>query len=258
VLIIPAIDLLDGRAVRLRQGNYRQPTDFGDPIELACRFAAQGAQRLHLVDLDGAREGEWRNLETIARIAAAVSLPVQAGGGARHPAQVESALRRGVDRVVVGTAAASSADPAGWVRRFGDRLAFSLDSRRGQIVTEGWRRRAPVGLLELARRLRDAGAPCFIHTEVSRDGMLSGVDLTGLRLLRPLGVPVLVAGGITTYDDLKRAREAGAEGAIIGRALLSQRIDLARALEAVGGHQAPRQMDGVPNRTSLNSTYLEN
>jgi phosphoribosylformimino-5-aminoimidazole carboxamide ribotide isomerase len=232
VLIIPAIDLLGGRAVRLEQGDFDRMTDFGpDPIELARGFAAAGASWLHVVDLDGARRGHWCHLDVIAEIVASVGVPVQAGGGARDVAQVEAALERGVSRVIVGTAATESiARAASWTARFGPRLVFSLDTRDRRILTEGWRRESAEDPVALAEQLRDAGAHRFIHTDTRRDGTLGGPDLSGLSALLPLGVPVLVAGGVATYADLEAIRDAGAEGAIVGRALLEGKIELGPAL----------------------------
>jgi phosphoribosylformimino-5-aminoimidazole carboxamide ribotide isomerase len=230
VLIIPAIDLLGGRAVRLEQGDFARVTDFGDPLELARRYADGGASWLHVVDLDGAREGSWRQLDVIADIVKA-GVPVQAGGGARDVAQVEAALQRGVARLIVGTAAAESpAVAASWAARFGPRLVFSLDTRGRRVLTQGWRTESDEAPGVLAERLRDAGAQRFIHTETARDGMLRGPDLLSLSALLPLGVPVLVAGGVATYADLEALRDAGAEGAIVGRALLEGKIELGPAL----------------------------
>lgn len=231
MLIIPAIDLLGGRAVRLEQGDFARVTDFGpDPIELARRFAGEGAPWLHVVDLDGARSGHWCHLDVIAEIVASAGVPVQAGGGARDLAQVEAALERGVARVIVGTATESPAIAASWAARFGPRLVFSLDTRDRRILTQGWRIQSADDPVALAETLRDAGARRFIHTDTVRDGMLRGPDLSGLSALLPLGVPVLVAGGVATYADLEAIRDAGAEGAIVGRALLEGKIELAPAL----------------------------
>jgi phosphoribosylformimino-5-aminoimidazole carboxamide ribotide isomerase len=231
MLIIPAIDLLGGRAVRLEQGDFARVTDFGpDPVALARAYAAAGASWLHVVDLDGARLGHWCHLDVIAEIAAA-GVPVQAGGGARDLAQVEAALERGVARVIVGTAATESpATAASWAARFGPRLIFSLDTRDRRVLTQGWRNESAEDPVALAQSLRDLGARRFIHTDTVRDGTLRGPDLSGLRALLPLGVPVLVAGGVATYADLEAIKDAGAEGAIVGRALLEGKIELAPAL----------------------------
>jgi phosphoribosylformimino-5-aminoimidazole carboxamide ribotide isomerase len=232
VLIIPAIDLLGGRAVRLEQGDFARVTDFGpDPVALASGFAAAGATWLHVVDLDGARQGHWCHLDVIAQIVAAAGVPVQAGGGARDLGQVEAALERGVARVIVGTAATESPSVAAtWFARFGPRLVFSLDTRSRRVMTDGWRHELAEDPAALAERLRDAGARRFIHTDTTRDGTLRGPDLAGFSALIPLGVPVLVAGGVATYADLEAIRDAGAEGAIVGRALLEGKIELGAAL----------------------------
>jgi len=242
VLIIPAIDLIDGRAVRLEQGDFGRVTEFSpDPVDLARRYAAAGATWLHVVDLDGAKAGRWQHLEVITRIAAAVSVPVQAGGGARTPALVKAALDRGVARVIVGSAAAAGSveDLGDFINRFGRQLVFSLDTRNGKVLTDGWQTASATDLPTLARRLADAGATRFIHTETSRDGMLRGVDLLGLSALLPLGVPVLVAGGVATYRDLQQIRDAGAEGAIVGRAFLDGTIDFHHAL-TIAAAREPR------------------
>ena len=232
MLIIPAIDLLGGRAVRLEQGDFARVTDFGpDPVAIARGFADAGAPWLHVVDLDGARLGHWCNLDVIARVVAAAGVPVQAGGGARDLAQVEAALERGVARVIVGTAATESlARAASWAARFGPRLVFSLDTREGRVLTRGWRSESAEDPVSMAEQLRDVGAHRFIHTDTLRDGTLRGPDLSGLSALLPLGVPVLVAGGVATYAHLEAIRDAGAEGAIVGRALLEGKIELGPAL----------------------------
>jgi phosphoribosylformimino-5-aminoimidazole carboxamide ribotide isomerase len=242
MIVLPAIDLLDGRPVRLRQGDFDQVTRFGDDaVALARRFEAGGAEWLHLVDLDGARSGRWRNLEVIAQVVAAVSVPVQAGGGARETGDVEAALELGVARVVVGTTAlASPTTFEGWARRYGDRLAVSLDVREGRLAVEGWTAESADSLLTVAQRLKAAGVRRFIHTNVGRDGTLGGVDLDGLRCVAPLGLPVIVGGGIASADDVRALRDAGAEGAIIGRALLDGTLDLADALQVAGGRHAGR------------------
>lgn len=243
MLIIPAIDLLGGRAVRLEQGDFARVTDFGpDPVALARGFAEAGATWLHVVDLDGARLGHWCHLDVIADIVAAAGVPVQAGGGARDLGQVEAALERGVARVIVGTAATESpAVAASWAARFGPRLVFSLDTRDRRVVTDGWRNESAEEPVALAEKLRDAGAARFIHTDTVRDGTLRGPDLSGLSALLPLGVPVLVAGGIATYADLEAIRDAGAEGAIVGRALLEGKIELAPALSIANRKGAERR-----------------
>jgi phosphoribosylformimino-5-aminoimidazole carboxamide ribotide isomerase len=242
MLILPAIDLLDGRPVRLRQGDFDRVTRFGDDaVALARHWVDAGAAWLHVVDLDGARSGRWRNLPLIAEIASAVRVPVQAGGGAREMADVEAALAAGVARVVLGTAAIESPSTFElWAARFGDRLAVSLDARGETLAVRGWTAQAGGGLLAVAQALRTARVARFIHTNVERDGTLRGVDLGGLQILTPLGLPVIVAGGIASTADLEALRDAGAEGAIIGRALLDGSLDLVDALRVAAGPRGSR------------------
>ncbi len=236
MLIFPAIDLIGGRAVRLAQGNFQRMTDFGpDPLRIALGYLEAGASWLHVVDLDGARAGGWRNLEVIARIAAAAPIPVQAGGGARNRGQIAAALDHGIARVIIGTAAVESVDRvAEWAAAFGDRLAVSLDARDGYVMARGWTAGSPMNVLALADALKANGVARFIYTEIQRDGMLAGVDLDGLRKLLPLGVPVIVAGGVHSYADIEQLRDAGAEGAIIGRAFLEDRLDVREAVRIAG------------------------
>lgn len=240
--VLPAIDLLGGRPVRLRQGDFEQVTRFDDDaVALARRFEAAGALWLHVVDLDGARAGRWRNLEVIAQLVAATSLPVQAGGGARETGDIEAALEVGVARVVIGTAAVASPTAfEHWATRYGDRIAVSLDVRDDRLAVQGWTAESADSLLTVASALKAAGARRFIYTDVSRDGTLGGVDLAGLQGLRPLGLPVIVAGGIARLDDVRALRDGGAEGAIIGRALLDGSLDLVDVLRVAAGQPEGR------------------
>ena len=242
MMIFPAIDLLDGRPVRLRQGDFNRVSRFDeDAVVLARRWADSGAAWLHVVDLDGARSGQWRNLPLIADIASAVRIPVQAGGGARAIRDVDAALAVGVARVVVGTAAIESPSTfQPWAARFGDRIAVSLDVRGERLAVRGWTTSSGGGLLTVAQALRAAGAVRFVHTNVQHDGTLAGVDLAGLQTLTPVGLPVIMAGGIAGRADLEALRDAGAEGAIIGRALLDGSLDLADALRVAAGPRGSR------------------
>ena len=237
MIVLPAIDLLDRRPVRLRQGDFDRVTRFGeDPVTLARRFEAEGAEWLHVVDLEGARRGRWRNLDVIAQIVGAVSVPVEAGGGAREIGDVEAALNVGVARVVVGTAAVDSPTTfEAWAGRYGDRIAVSLDVRGDRLAVQGWAVESADRLSTVADALRAAGARRFIYTNVLRDGTLRGVDLAELQRLMPLGLPVIVAGGIAGADDVRAVRDAGAEGVIIGRALLDGSLDLGDAMRAAAG-----------------------
>ncbi|MHB1939969.1 MAG: 1-(5-phosphoribosyl)-5-[(5-phosphoribosylamino)methylideneamino]imidazole-4-carboxamide isomerase [Candidatus Dormibacteria bacterium] len=232
VQVIPAIDLLGGEPVRLVQGSYGRVlrTDCG-AVEMARGYLAQGARWLHVVDLDGAREGRWMNLGVIAAVVRELGLPVQAGGGVRNRDDVEAALALGVRRVIVSTLALS--DPVllrGLAAEYGDRLVVSLDSRRGRLLSQGWIKDTGMDLLQTARAVLDCGIPRLVYTDTERDGMLAGTDESGVRQLVGLGAPVMAAGGVRSLADLAALEKAGAEAAIVGRALFDGSLDPAKAL----------------------------
>jgi phosphoribosylformimino-5-aminoimidazole carboxamide ribotide isomerase len=227
--VLPAIDVLEGRAVRLAQGRREAVTiEGGDPVELARRFAAEGARRLHLVDLDGAFSGT-PTLELVERVARAGGLPLQVGGGYRTVEAVAAAVAAGASRVIVGTAALSPAFLAEAAPRFGEALVVAIDVRDGVVATDGWTRTSGLTAAELARRCLDAGVPRFLVTSTARDGSLAGPDLDLLGEVLPCGLPVIAAGGISSLDDLVAVRDAGCEAAVAGSALLSGRFTLAEA-----------------------------
>ncbi|RDI73726.1 Phosphoribosylformimino-5-aminoimidazole carboxamide ribonucleotide (ProFAR) isomerase [Gaiella occulta] len=233
--VIPAIDVLEGRAVRLAQGRREAVTiEGGDPVDLARRFASEGATRLHLVDLDGAFSGT-PTLDLVARVAQAGGLPLQVGGGYRSAASIEAALDAGADRVMVGTAALSPSFLEEAATRFGEALVVAIDVRDGSVAVDGWTRASEITAAELARRCAQAGVARLLVTSASRDGSLAGPDLGLLAEVLPCGVPVLAAGGIASVADLVAVRAAGCEGAVAGSALLRGRFTLAEAREATAG-----------------------
>jgi phosphoribosylformimino-5-aminoimidazole carboxamide ribotide isomerase len=230
--VLPAVDVLEGRAVRLDQGRRARVTvEGGDPVELARRYAAEGATRLHLVDLDGAFSGA-PNLQLVERIAAAVSVPVQVGGGYRTHDEVDAAIAAGAARVMVGTAALARGFLARATARFGEHLVVAIDARDGQVAVDGWTRVSQVSAAELAHRCAEAGVPRILVTSTRRDGSLAGPDLDLVRSVLPAGLPVLAAGGVASVGHLLALRELGCEGAIAGSALLRGTFTLAEALEA--------------------------
>ncbi len=231
--IYPAIDLRGGQSVRLRQGDYAQETVFGDPVEVARRWAAAGATFLHLVDLDGAREGRPVNGDAIRRILDATGLPCQLGGGLREESHLETALGWGVRRIILGTRALQ--DPP-WVRamceRFPNQIALGVDARNGRVVTEGWLRESELLAVDLVQQFQGCALPAIIYTDISKDGMLQGPNVEAtVELARDAHpIPVIASGGITTLDDVACLAEAGIDGCIIGRALYEGRIDLHEAI----------------------------
>lgn len=230
--VIPAIDVLDGRAVRLAQGRPDSvAVEGGDPAALARRWAAEGASRIHLVDLGGAFSGTWH--AALVRRVARVGLPVQFGGGLRAIDDLEAALEAGADRVMVGTASLQADFIAAAVARVGAALVVAVDAREGRVAVEGWRRTEPLTPGELARRCATAGVPRLLVTSTLRDGTLAGPDLPLLAQALEAGLPVLAAGGIATVADLVAVRDAGCEGVVVGSALLQGRFRIAEAAEAL-------------------------
>jgi phosphoribosylformimino-5-aminoimidazole carboxamide ribotide isomerase len=230
--VIPAVDVLEGRAVRLDQGRREHVTvEGGDPVELARRYAAEGAARLHLVDLDGAFSGS-PTIALVERIAAAVAVPVQVGGGYRAPEAIAAGIAAGATRVMVGTAALSPGFLARAAARFGQHLVVAIDARDGRVAVDGWTRTSQLEAAELARRCAEAGVGRVLVTSTRRDGSLAGPDLDLLRSVLPAGPAVLAAGGVASVRDLLALRELGCEGAIAGSALLRGAFTLTEALAA--------------------------
>ncbi len=231
--MIPAIDVLDGRAVRLAGGRRDAVTlEAGDPVALARRYAAEGASRLHLVDLDGAFSGS-PSLGLVERIAAAGALPLQVGGGYRTVEAIAAALDAGADRVMVGTAAFAAGFLAEVSGRFGESLVVAIDVRDGRVSIDGWTRDSGATARELAEICSRAGIQRLLVTSAARDGSLAGPDLDLLGEVLPAGLPVLAAGGVSSLDDLRAIRAVGCEGAIAGSALLAARFTLAEAADAL-------------------------
>jgi phosphoribosylformimino-5-aminoimidazole carboxamide ribotide isomerase len=231
---IPAIDIRGGRCVRLVQGDFTRETRYADdPAEMARHWQAEGAQRLHVVDLDGARDGVRANADVIRRLLASAEVPVQVGGGIRSVEAARALLDDGADRVVIGTAAAEQPEIlSGWVAALGaERLVVGLDARAGQVVTRGWRATADLTVLAFCQQLAGAGVLRVVYTDVARDGLLGGPDVSGTREVAQL-VRVIASGGVSSVAHLRALAEAGAEGAIVGTALYERRLSLSDALAA--------------------------
>jgi phosphoribosylformimino-5-aminoimidazole carboxamide ribotide isomerase len=233
--ILPAIDVLGGRAVRLAGGKRDEVTlEGGEPSELSARLAGEGAERLHLVDLDGAFSGV-PSVELVERVAAAGSVPLQVGGGYRSLEAIAAALDAGADRVMVGTAALAPGFLEEAVGRFGGSLVVAVDVRDGRVAVEGWTEVSELTPAELAERCASLGVARLLVTSATRDGSLSGPDLSLVENVLAAGLPVLAAGGIATLDDLRALRRTGCEGAVVGSALMAGRFTLAEALAAGSG-----------------------
>ncbi len=266
MLVIPAIDLRGGRVVRLRRGDYAAETAYADdPAAVALAFAAAGARLIHVVDLDGARDGRPVNLAALRRIGEAVdaggppgetrpagtsviggaNCSVQFGGGLRDDEAIATATAGGAGRLVLGSAAV--ADPA-WVeavaRRLPGRVLVSLDARDGRLAVHGWRETTRTNVLDVAGRLMDRGVAEFVYTDINRDGTGDGPDLRGVEALAALGCSVIASGGVGSLEDLRRLAAAGAAGAIVGRALYEGSVDLREAIETLSGGHDPCSANG--------------
>lgn len=229
---IPAVDIRDGRCVRLVQGDFARETRYADdPAEMARRWEAEGAQRLHVVDLDGARDGVRANADVIRRVLRAVRIPVQVGGGVRSSQTLRTLLDEGASRAVVGTAAVEDlGEVADWLETFGsEAIIVAVDARDGLLATHGWQTPTVLEVVSFCRILRDNGAARVLYTDVGRDGLLAGPDVERTRAIAKL-LGVIGSGGVSTVEHLRALAEAGAEGAIIGTALYEGRLKLSEAL----------------------------
>jgi phosphoribosylformimino-5-aminoimidazole carboxamide ribotide isomerase len=233
VIIYPAIDLRDGKCVRLVEGDFSRETVFdADPAAVARRWAEAGAEWLHVVDLDGAVAGRPVNLPAIEAISAAVDVPIQLGGGLRTLENLESAFAAGISRTILGTVALEVPElVAAAVERWGDAIAVGLDARDGKLATRGWLDQSDALAVDVARALQAVGVRHFIFTDIRRDGTLSGPNLESLaELIAAVDADVIASGGVGRLADIEAAREVGAAGAIVGRALYDGRVDLAEAI----------------------------
>ncbi len=244
MILFPAIDLKNGEAVRLEQGDMARATIFHrDSAEQARVFAARGFEYLHIVDLDGAFAGRPMNAAAVERILAAVKIPVQLGGGIRDRATIDAWLDKGVRRVIIGTAAVR--DPAlvkAAARAYPGRIAVGLDARDGAVAVEGWAETSEISALDIARRFEDAGVAAIIYTDIARDGMLRGLNLDAtIALAVAVSIPIIASGGLASIDDVRALltpRAQKLEGAVIGRALYDGRLDAAAALQLVRAARA--------------------
>ena len=237
MILYPAIDLKEGRCVRLRQGDMAQATVFNDdPAAQALSFEAQGFSHLHVVDLDGAFAGKPMNAAAVEAILAAVKMPVQLGGGIRDMATLEAWLDKGLSRAIIGTAAVRDPDFVHEAaRKHPGRVAVGIDARAGMVAVEGWAEASTLSALELGQRFEDAGVAAIIYTDIGRDGMLKGLDFDGTRTLAEnLSIPVIASGGLAALTDIETLllpENRAIAGAITGRALYDGRLDAAAALD---------------------------
>ncbi len=244
MLIIPAIDLKDGKCVRLRQGRMDDDTVFSDdPVEVATRWLNEGARRIHLVDLDGAFAGEPKNADVIRRICAACGeVPVQIGGGIRTMESADAYINAGIQWLIIGTLAVKSPEFVDELcQRHKDRVIVGLDAKDGFVATEGWAEASSVKASVLARRFEDVGVSAIVYTDISRDGMMQGVNVEATaELASAISIPVIASGGVTSIDDIHALGahlDSGICGTIVGRALYEGTVDLKQAQELADSFQ---------------------
>lgn len=236
--ILPAIDLLDGKCVRLVQGRYDRLIEYeSDPVEVAARFRDAGATWLHVVDLDGARTGKIRNLDTLRRVIEKTGARVEFGGGVRDEAAIDAALDAGAQRVIVGTRALEDRN---WFKdvvhrpQHAGKLVLGLDARQGKLAVHGWTRETEHTAIEVAEEVCDWPLAAIIYTDIGRDGLLLGPNIDAIRSLASVSrVPVIASGGVTDIEDVRRLAEMKLMGVVIGRAIYENTLDLKDALKAV-------------------------
>ncbi len=235
MILYPAIDMLDGQAVRLRQGKRDDVTVFGDPVELSEKWRSKGAEWLHLVDLTAAFEGKTAHLPLIRRVVAAFDGKVELGGGLRTMQDIALRVEAGVSRCIIGTAAAENPDLVREAcREFPGRIAVGVDAKNGLVATRGWVETSALTASELALRMKDMGVTTIIYTDVSRDGMMQGPNVAATRaLIEATGMGIIGSGGVSCLNDLRNLRGAGCAGAILGRAMYEGAFTVEEALAAM-------------------------
>lgn len=236
MIIYPAIDIRGGRCVRLTEGRFDAETVFADdPAEMALKWAGLGAEFLHLVDLDGALAGEGKNVPVIERILQSVNIPVQLGGGIRNLETIEKLLALGVTRLILGSAAVKNPQLVEEAcKKYPGHIAVGIDAKNGEVAIEGWGKGSGVAATELAKKMAAYGVETIIYTDISRDGMLSGVNVEATAALaRACGVPIIASGGVASLEDIRRVKAVesdGVQGCIIGKAIYTGAVDLKAAL----------------------------
>ena len=236
MIIYPAIDIRGGRCVRLTEGRFDAETVFADdPAEMALKWAGLGAEFLHLVDLDGALAGEGKNVPVIERILQSVNIPVQLGGGIRNLETIEKLLSLGVNRLILGSAAVKNPQLVEEAcKKYPGHIAVGIDAKNGDVAIEGWGQGSGVAATELAKKMAAYGVETIIYTDISRDGMLSGVNVEATAALaRACGVPIIASGGVASLEDIRRVKAVesdGVQGCIIGKAIYTGAVDLKAAL----------------------------
>lgn len=238
MIIYPAIDIKDGKCVRLTQGRFTEVDQYSDNIiEVGQKWENLGAEYLHVVDLDGARIGVPLNIDLISNLIKNIKLPIQLGGGIRSLTTIETVLNKGIQRVILGTSAINNPKMVeDAVKAFEDRVVIGIDARDGMVAIEGWEQTSKIAAIELAKRMEQIGVQTIIYTDIARDGMLQGPNLKALEaMVRSVDIAVIASGGVSKIADIRSLKDTGVSGAIIGKALYTGNIDLQEAIEEAKG-----------------------
>lgn len=234
MVIYPAIDIKDGKCVRLIQGDFDRVTVYSDnPVDMALKWESLGAQYLHVIDLDGARIGKPENISIVSEMAVKLGIPLQLGGGIRTIETIEIILSRDIQRVILGTSAVENADLVKKaLKTFENNIVIGIDAKNGMVAVEGWAKTSRFTAVDFAKKMEDLGAKTIIYTDISRDGMLTGPNLRAMEeMVKAVDVEVIASGGVSRLQDIKDLRNTGVSGAIIGKALYTGDVDLKEAIE---------------------------
>lgn len=234
MIIYPAVDVRDGKCVRLTQGEFNKETIYADnPVEMALKWEKMGAQYLHVVDLDGARSGKAQNIGVISEMAAKMGIPVQLGGGIRTIETIENVLSKGIERVILGTSAVKDPELVKRaVKTFENKVVIGIDAKDGMVAIEGWEKTSEFKAVDFAKKMEDLGVKTIIYTDISRDGMLNGPNLKAMEeMVKAVNIEIIASGGVGKIEDIKNLKEVGVSGAIVGRALYTGDVDLKDAIE---------------------------
>ncbi|WP_024833081.1 1-(5-phosphoribosyl)-5-[(5-phosphoribosylamino)methylideneamino]imidazole-4-carboxamide isomerase [Ruminiclostridium josui] len=236
MIIYPAIDIIDGKCVRLQQGSYSDVTVFGDnPVDMARKWESFGARYLHVVDLDGARSGKSENAEIIMQIAKTLKIPVQTGGGIRNIETIETYLSGGLGRVILGTSAVNNREMLiEALKEYKDKIAVGIDAKDGKVAIHGWEKTSDFTAVEFAREIESLGTKTIIYTDISRDGMLKGPNLQAMKeMAENVALNVIASGGVSNLTDIVDLKQTGVSGVIVGKALYTGNVNLKEAIEAI-------------------------
>lgn len=234
MVIYPAIDVKDGRCVRLVQGRFNDVTVYSDnPVEMALKWERLGAEYLHVIDLDGARTGRPQNIAVISEMAVKLGIPLQLGGGIRSIEMIEIILCKGIERVILGTSAVKDPDLVKKaLKAFEKNVVIAIDARDGIVAIEGWAKTSEFTAVGFAKKMEELGAETIIYTDISRDGMLSGPNLKAMEeMVKAVNIEVIASGGVSSIEDIKNLKDVGVAGVIVGKALYTGAVDLKEALE---------------------------